>query len=163
MLMTGLFGEDLFNDWMSFPFHTAAEAARRRAAGESCRAMRTDIRETEDYYEMETDLPGYRKDEVSVKLDKGYLTIRAGRDEKDEAKPEGAGSDEAAAEPKVEPAGRYIRRERFTGTMSRTFYIGETVQQEDIRARFENGILTLRIPKKPRKEVEEHKYIAIEG
>ena len=163
MLMTGLFGEDLFNDWMSFPFHTAADTARRSAARENVRAMRTDIRETEDYYEMETDLPGYRKDEVSVKLDKGYLTIRAGRDEKDETKAENAESNETGAEPKVEPAGRYIRRERFTGTMSRTFYIGETVQQEDIRARFENGILTLRIPKKPRKEVEEHKYIAIEG
>lgn len=163
MLMTGLFGEDLFNDWMSFPFHTAADTARRSAARENVRAMRTDIRETEDYYEMETDLPGYRKDEVSVKLDKGYLTIRAGRDEKDETKAENAESNEAGAEPKVEPAGRYIRRERFTGTMSRTFYIGEAVQQEDIRARFENGILTLRIPKKPRKEVEEHKYIAIEG
>jgi HSP20 family molecular chaperone IbpA len=163
MLMTGLFGEDLFNDWMSFPFHTAADAARRSPARENFRALRTDIRETEDYYEMETDLPGYRKDEVSVKLDKGYLTIRAGKNESEKAENEGAGSEETEAEPKVEPAGRYIRRERFTGTMSRTFYIGETVQQEDIRARFDNGVLTLRIPKKPHKEVEEHKYIAIEG
>ena len=104
--------------------------------------------ETDTSYELDVDLPGYKKEDVSAKLEDGYLTISASRN---------ANNDEKDKE------GRYIRRERFTGQCSRSFYVGEGVTQEDIKARFENGILKLSIPKVEKKQVEEKKYISIEG
>lgn len=111
--------------------------------------MRTDVKESEAGYELNIDLPGYKKEDVKAELKDGYLTIsaesRQNKDEKDDA-------------------GKYIRRERYYGTCSRSFYVGEDVQQEDIRARFEDGILIVSVPKKETKPViEESRYIPIEG
>ena len=110
--------------------------------------MKTDVKETDTGYEVDIDLPGFKKDEINAQLDNGYLTISAAKgldkDEKDKI-------------------GKYIRKERYAGAMSRSFYVGEGVTQEDIKAKYEDGILRLSVPKKEAKAVENKKYIAIEG
>ena len=111
--------------------------------------MRTDIKETEGGYELDIDLPGYKKEDVQAQLKEGYLTISASMNKDNGEK---------------DKNGKYIRRERYFGSCSRSFYVGEAVTQEDIKARFEDGILKVSVPKKEAKpEVEESKYIAIEG
>ena len=111
--------------------------------------MKTDVRETDDSYEVDMDLPGFKKDEVKVQLADGYLTIEAAK---------GLDKDE-----KDKKSGKYIRRERYAGSMSRSFYVGEGVTQEDIHAKYEHGVLKLSIPKKEeQKKVEKSNYIAIE-
>ena len=112
-------------------------------------SMRTDIRETDKEYQLSIEMPGFKKEEIKVSLENGYLTVSAAKgldkDEKDQK-------------------GKYIRQERYAGAMSRSFYIGEEVSQDEIRAKYENGILRLTIPKKDAKPaVEEKKHIAIEG
>ena len=112
--------------------------------------MKTDIKETEKAFELDIDLPGFKKDEITVELDDGYLTISAAK---------GLDQDE-----KEKESGRYIRRERYAGACSRSFYVGEGVTEEDIKAEFKHGILTLVVPKKEAKPaVEQKKYISIEG
>lgn len=114
--------------------------------------MNTDIKESDNGYEMEIDLPGFSKDEVTVELKDGYLTVSAAKGlDKDESK-----SEEAAKK------GKYIHRERYSGACQRSFYVGENLTQEDIKASFKHGILSMSIPKKTAKEVESKKYIAIE-
>lgn len=115
--------------------------------------MNTDIRETDDGYEMEIDLPGFKKEDVTVELDQGYLTISASR---------GIDKNEAESEEQLKK-GNYIRRERYSGSCQRSFYVGETVTNEDIKASFEHGILKLSIPKKAPEQVKANKYIQIEG
>mgnify|MGYP002282472433 CR=1 FL=1 len=110
--------------------------------------MKTDIRETESGYELDIDLPGFKKDEINAKLENGYLTISAAK---------GLDKDEQ------DKKGNYIRRERYAGSMSRSFFVGEGVTQEDVHAKFEDGILKLSVPKKAAKEVEQQRYISIEG
>ena len=146
MLMPSIFGENLFNDdWMNFGFPEVDKALYGKHAGN---VMKTDVKETETGYEVDIDLPGFKKDEINAKLDNGYLTISAAKgldkDEKDKK-------------------GKYIRRERYAGSMSRSFYVGEGVTEEDIKAKYEDGILRLVVPKKDAKAVENKKYIAIEG
>lgn len=157
MLLPSIFGEDLFDDWMDFPFDDKFEKKLNRElygrknpvfGKNAARIMRTDVREKKDSYEVDVDLPGFKKDQIRVELENGYLTISATK---------GANNDEQNKE------GKYIRRERYTGTMSRSFYVGEDVQQEDIHAKFEDGILKLTVPKEDPKKVEEKKYISIEG
>ena len=110
--------------------------------------MKTDIREHDDKYEIDIDLPGFTKDEIGVELEDGYLTITAQKSlNKDEEKKQG----------------RYIRRERYAGSMQRSFYVGDALTQEDIKAKYEHGILKLSVPKKEAKAVETKKTIAIEG
>ena len=105
--------------------------------------------ETEDGYELDIDLPGFKKDEVTAQLDNGYLTIQASK-----------GLDKEQKDKK----GKYIRKERYAGSMSRSFYVGDAVTEEDIKAKFENGTLKMLVPKKEeQKAVENKKYIAIEG
>lgn len=146
MLMPSIFGENLFNDdWMDFGFPEVDKALYGKHANN---VMKTDVKETDTGYEVDIDLPGFKKDEINAQLDNGYLTISAAKgldkDEKDRK-------------------GKYIRKERYAGAMSRSFYVGEGITQEDIKAKYEDGILRLSVPKKEAKAVENKKYIAIEG
>ena len=146
MLMPSIFGENLFNDdWMDFGFPEVDKALYGKHANN---VMKTDVKETDTGYEVDIDLPGFKKDEINAQLDNGYLTISAAKgldkDEKDKK-------------------GKYIRKERYAGAMSRSFYVGEGVTQEDIKAKYEDGILRLSVPKKEAKAVENKKYIDIEG
>ena len=146
MLMPTIFGERLFDDFMDdFGFPSVD---RISASQNTSNLMRTDIRETEDSYELDVELPGYKKEDVKAQLKDGYLTVSVSRNENNDVKDDN---------------GKYIRRERYSGSMSRSFYVGEEVQEADIRARFEDGILKLGFPKEQPKKVEEPKFIAIEG
>ena len=111
--------------------------------------MKTDIKETDSGFELEMDLPGFKKDEIKVSLDNGYLTVSAAK---------GLDKDEQEKE-----SGKYIRRERYAGACERSFYVGENVTEADIKGEFKHGILKLFVPKKDKPAVEEKKYIAIEG
>ena len=157
MLLPSIFGEDLFDDWMDFPFDDRFEkkldkelyGRKNPVFGKNAaRIMKTDVREKKDGYELDIDLPGFKKDEINVDLENGYLTISAAK---------GLDKDEKDKE------GKYIRRERYAGAMQRSFYVGDTLTHEDIKARFEDGILRLSIPKKDVNAVETKKTIAIEG
>lgn len=139
MLMPTIFTRDLF-DYMFDP---------RYYGYQTNDLMRTDVKETESGYDVSIDMPGVKKEDVKAELADGYLTISASVNQD---------NDEKDAE------GRYIRRERYSGSFSRSFYVGEDVTQEDIKARFEDGTLKLSVPKKEQQpQVEEKKYIAIEG
>ena len=157
MLLPSIFGEDLFDDWMDFPFDDKFDKRLNKElygrknpvfGKNAARIMKTDVREKKDSYEVDVDLPGFKKEQIQVSLENGYLTISA---EKGLDKDEYRGS-------------RYIRRERFSGSCRRTFYVGENLEQSDIKACFRHGILKLTIPKKVEKPtVEENRYISIEG
>lgn len=150
MLMPSIFGENLFDDsWMNFGFDDNFWGKKNPLYGKHAQnMMKTDIREKDDSYELDVDLPGFKKDEIKVQLKDGYLTLSAAK---------GLDKDEQ------DQKGNYIRRERYAGTMSRSFYVGEDVTQEDIHAKYEDGILKLSVPKKVPKKVENTGYIAIEG
>ena len=150
MLMPSIFGENLFDDdWMDFPFERDFWVKKNPLYGKNAnRVMKTDIREHDTGYELDVDLPGFKKDEINVELENGYLTISAAK---------GLDKDEQ------DKKGKYIRRERYAGAMQRSFYVGDEVTQEDIKAKFEDGILRLSIPKKDAQAVETKKTIAIEG
>ena len=150
MLMPSIFGESLFDDdWMDFPFDRDFWGRKNPLYGKNDnKIMKTDIREHDGGYELDVDLPGFKKDEINVELENGYLTISAAK---------GLDKDEQ------DKKGKYIRRERYAGAMQRSFYVGDEVTQEDIKARFEDGILRVSIPKKDAQAVETKKTIAIEG
>ena len=146
MLMPSIFGENLFDEF----FDDFVRPPRRvvRYNTPSTPIMRTDVKETEGSYELDIDLPGYKKEDVKAELKDGYLTISAATNTNNDQKDEN---------------GKYIRRERYYGNCSRSFYVGENITQEDIKARFEDGILKIVVPKKEAKPaVEEKKYISIE-
>ena len=146
MLMPSIFGENLFNDdWMNFGFPEVEKALYGKHASHE---MKTDVRETDSGYEVDIDLPGFKKDEINVQLDNGYLSISAAK---------GLDKDEQDKE------GKYIRKERYAGSMSRSFYVGNAITQDDIKAKYESGILRLSVPKKAAEEIESAKRIAIEG
>ena len=146
--MPSIFGENLFDDdW--FDFDRDFWGRKNPLYGKNAKnIMKTDIREHDDGYELDIDLPGFKKDEINVELENGYLTISAAK---------GLDKDEQ------DKKGKYIRKERYAGAMQRSFYVGDAVTQEDIKAKFEDGILKLSIPKKDAKAVETKKTIAIEG
>ena len=150
MLMPSIFGENLFDDdWMNFPFEQDFWGKKNPLYGKHVKnMMKTDIREHEGGYEVDIDLPGFKKDEISVQLEEGYLTVSASK---------------AIDKDEEDKKGKYIRKERYAGAMQRSFYVGNALTQEDIRAKYENGILRLSIPKKDEKAVETKKHIAIEG
>lgn len=110
--------------------------------------MKTDVRETETGYEMEMDLPGFRKEDISLELQNGNLTVSANK---------------AEEKKDTDEKGRVLRRERYSGSMSRSFYVGSHVTEEDVKAHFEDGVLKLSVPKKEAKKAEEKKTILIEG
>ena len=146
MLMPSIFGENLFNDdWMNFGFPEVDKALYGKHAAHE---MKTDVRETDSGYEVDIDLPGFKKDEIDVQLDNGYLSISAAK---------GLDKEEKDKE------GKYIRKERYAGSMSRSFYVGDAITEDDIKAKYESGILRLSIPKKEAKQVETTKRITIEG
>lgn len=154
MLLPRVFSEDLFDDFFQddFPFfdNRAGRDVEKKLYGRRAKnLMKTDIKELDGAYELIVDLPGFKKEEVQVALEKGYLTINAAK---------GLDKDEQEKE-----SGRYIRRERYAGACQRSFYVGEQLTQEDIKGEFKHGILKLTIPKKEAKPaVEENKYITIE-
>ena len=149
MLVPSIFGENLFDDWMNETFNDSFFTRRNPLYGKNSKnLMKTDVRETENSYELDIDLPGFKKDQISAELKDGYLTVSATK---------GLDKDEKAKD------GRYIRRERYSGAMTRSFYVGENITQDDIHAKFEDGILKLSVPKKEAQAVEEKKTISIEG
>ena len=154
MLLPSIFGENLFDDFFyDVPFfdNRADNQIEKKLYGrKAAHMMKTDIKEKSDGYELVMDLPGFTKDEVQATLENGYLTVQAEK-----------GLDK---EEKEKETGHYIRKERYAGAMSRSFYVGENVEQEDIKAEFKHGILKLFVPKKEAKPtVEKKKHIAIEG
>ncbi|MCR5654461.1 MAG: Hsp20/alpha crystallin family protein [Lachnospiraceae bacterium] len=154
MYMPSIFGENLLDDWMpnfDKAFDDAFYGRKNPLYGKNAdRMMKTDVRELEEQYEVDMDLPGFKKDEIQVSLENGYLTVSAAK-----------GLDK---EEKDKKDGKVIRKERYSGSMTRSFYVGDVLKQEDIKARFEDGVLRLTVPKKDSaKEVPENKYIAIEG
>lgn len=149
MLLPAIFGENLFDDFMDDNFERNFFGSRNQLYGKhSKNLMKTDVKETDNGYELDIDLPGFKKDEITAHLEDGYLTVSAAK---------GVDKDEKDKE------GRYIRRERYSGSMTRSFYVGNAVTEQDIKAKYEDGILSLSIPKKDPKAVEAKKYIAIEG
>lgn len=141
MLMPSIFGENLVDDFFGDPFKSYSEKNN---------LMKTDVKEKSDNYEIDMSLPGVKKEDIQAELKDGYLTVEATTTQNSEDK---------------EPDGRYIRRERYYGSCSRSFYVGKNVTQDEIKAKYENGVLTLVIPKKEEKakQVEDKKYISIEG
>ncbi len=147
MLMPSIFGESLFDDFFEDFANPARNLVRYNTPTTSI--MRTDVKESASGYELDIDLPGYKKEDVKAELKDGYLTIHAetksNQDEKDKD-------------------GKYIRRERYYGSCSRSFYVGEDITQDEIKAKFEDGILKVAVPKKEAKPaIEDSKYITIEG
>ncbi len=149
MMLPSIFGENLFDDFMDDALERNFFGTRNPLYGKhSKNLMKTDVKETDAGYEIDIDLPGFSKAEITAHLEDGYLTVSAAK---------GLDKDEKDKE------GRYIRRERYSGSMTRSFYVGNALTEEDIHAKYENGILSLSIPKKEAKAVEAKKYIAIEG
>ena len=149
MLLPSIFGENLFDDFFDdVPFfdNRAENQIEKKLYGRHAHnVMKTDIKETDDNYELIVDLPGFKKDEIKVSLEDGYLTIEAAK-----------GLDEDEQEKKT---GKYIRKERYAGACQRSFYVGDNLTQEDIKGEFKHGILTLNVPKKEAKPaVETNKY-----
>lgn len=142
MLIPSIFGEDLFDDWMRMPLE-------RRGADQRLQMMKTDIKDVEGGYELSIDLPGFSKEDMKLQLKDGYLTIQAARTENKDEK---------------DNKGKYVRRERYCGQCSRSFYVGKSILQEDVHAKYEDGVLKVTFPKEDtKKEVEDKKFIAIEG
>ena len=146
MLMPSIFGENLFDDFMddfSFP-----SIDKKLYGKHAANIMKTDVKEKDNTYEVDIDLPGFKKDEIQIQLENGYVTVSAAKgldkDEKDKK-------------------GKYIRRERYAGNVSRSFYVGEHVQKEDIHPKFENGILSFTVPKEQKVLENDPHSISIEG
>lgn len=151
MLAPRLWTENLFDDWFDdFGMTREMENLNRKLYGKhASREMLTDVKEHEDHYDVEIDLPGFKKEDIQVELSEGYLTVTATKGHEQEEK---------------NKAGKLIRQERFSGTMSRTFYVGSAMTKEDIHGKYEGGVLTLSIPKKDEtKKVEHNNRIMIEG
>lgn len=148
-MLPSIFRDNLFDDMFDFDdFDKEFNRMMRPLYGKHAQnMMKTDVRETDNSYELDIDLPGFKKDEIKVELDNGYLSISAAKGlDKDEEKKDG----------------KYIRRERYAGSMNRTFYVGSQLTQQDIQAKFEDGILKISVPKKDVQQIEQNKYIAIE-
>ncbi|MBO4636267.1 MAG: Hsp20/alpha crystallin family protein [Clostridiales bacterium] len=148
MLMSDIFGENLFDEFWGFPTRELSNLDKKIYGKNAARMMKTDVNETDTDYEMEMDLPGFKKDQISVKLEDGYMTISAAKGHDTEKK---------------DRHGKIIRQERYTGAMQRSFYVGDAVKTEDVKARFEDGVLKLFIPKKELKALPANNTINIEG
>ena len=149
MLRPSIFNDNLFDDFFELPFFD--DRAERKLYGHNAKnIMKTDIKEHKDGSELEIDLPGFHKDEIQAELKDGYLNISAAK--------------QLNQDEKEKESGKYIRRERYSGSCQRSFYVGDEITQEDIKAEFKHGILKLFVPKKEAKpEVEQRKFVSIEG
>ncbi len=152
MLLPSIFGENLLDDWMDyampdFPEMPMRDLDRKLYGKHAQHMMKTDVHESETGYEVDIDLPGFKKDEIKLALENGYLTVSASK-----------GLDEE----KKDAKGKLIRQERYSGSMQRTFYVGEALTEEDIKAKFTDGVLKLQVPKKDAKQIPERKAILIE-
>ena len=148
-MLPSIFGENLFDDWFDFPTFRELQNIDRKLYGRhAAHEMRTDVHESEDHYEVDIDMPGFKKDEITLDLENGYLTVKGAK-----------GLDKEETNKK----GKVIRKERYAGALQRSFYVGEELTAEDITAKFENGVLSLAIPKKEAKKLPERKRIQIEG
>jgi HSP20 family molecular chaperone IbpA len=147
--MPSIIDDNLFDDWFDddlyMPYLPDMSRVDKKLYGnKAAREMKTDVKETDQGYEVAVDLPGVKKDDVTVELKDGYLTISAKKN---------VGNDKKGKN------GKYIRRERYSGTMSRSFYVGKDMKQEDVHAAFSDGILTLQLPKKDAaKQIEDQKH-----
>jgi len=150
MLMPRLYNNrDFFDDWFDFAWPDMTKVDKTLYGKRASEIMKTDVREKDGGYEVDIDLPGFKKDEIQIELKDGYMTISAAK---------GLDKDQKNEE------GKYIRRERFTGNVSRSFYVGEELTENDIHAKFEDGILKLQLPKKEaQQQVETKHYVSIEG
>jgi HSP20 family protein len=152
MYMPALFGENLMDDWMDDfdrDFDKSFFGRKNGVFGRNARnLMKTDVRELDHSYELEVNLPGFKKDEIKLELQDGYLTISAAKGVKNEQK---------------NKEGKLIRNERYSGAVQRSFYVGDQVTEKDVKARYEDGVLKISLPKMEQKQVPEHKTIMIEG
>ncbi|MBQ3424362.1 MAG: Hsp20/alpha crystallin family protein [Clostridia bacterium] len=147
MLMPSIFAENLFDEFFGDWDRQMRHMDRQLYGENAAREMKTDVREHDDHFEVAIDLPGFKKEDIHLELEKGYLTVTAGKGmEKEETK-----------------EGKVIRKERYTGTMQRSFFVGENLTEQDIAAKLENGVLCLSIPKTEARKVPEKKVIMIEG
>ena len=150
LYMPSIFGEDLMDRWFNDMDREFARMEKPLYGRNAKNLMKTDVRERDDGYEVDIELPGFHKDEVQLSLENGYLNIVAAK---------GLDKDE-----KDKKTGKLIRQERYAGNLSRSFYVGEDIPEDDITAKLEDGVLSLQIPKKEAKpQLPEKKYIAIEG
>lgn len=146
MLVPSIFGENLFDDWFDFPQWPDFDKMEKKLYGHHAEhLMKTDVHEHEDHYEVDIDLPGFKKDEIQLELHNGYLMVKASKEHEQENK------------------GKAIRKERYSGSMQRSFYVGENITEEDIKASFKHGVLNLTLPKKDKEKLPEKKQILIEG
>lgn len=146
-MLPRIFGDSFFDDFMDHPFERYLPALRTTNAKEVPSVMKTDLREKDGNYEISMDLPGVKKQDVKIELDEGYLSISASTGSDTEESDESQG---------------YIKRERFRGAYKRSFFVGEHISSEDIKAKFENGVLFVTFPKKDPKELQSNKFIEIE-
>ena len=146
MLAPSIFEEKFMDDLFGFPEMKEFDNLEKKLYGRRAdRMMKTDVREKDDNYEVVIDLPGFKKEEIHLELQNGYLTI----------------STEKNLENKEEKEGKLLRQERYTGTMQRSFYVGENLTEEDITAKYEDGVLKVDLPKKEARKVPEKKQILI--
>ena len=148
-MMPSIFGENLFDDFFDddFSMFPALTGHNPLYGKHAKNLMKTDVRETENTYELDIDLPGFKKDEISIDLKDGYLSISAAK-----------GLDRDQEDKK----GKYIRQERYAGACSRSFFVGEGVEPKEVSAKFEDGILKISLPKQVKKELPQSPRIAIE-
>ncbi len=148
MLAPKLFTENLFDDWMDFPMMRGFENVDRKLYGKHAnREMLTDVKEHDDHYDVQIDLPGFKKEDINIELNDGYMTITASK-----------GLDEDEKNDK----GKIVRQERYSGMMQRSFYVGDNISTDEIKAKFENGVLKLNVPKKEKEKIDNKNRIMIE-
>ncbi len=155
MYMPSVFRDYLFDDWFGFPEFPDMKNTEKKLYGRRAdRLMKTDVRDKENSYEVDIDLPGFKKEDIQVDLENGYLTIKAEKSLEKETND--------AGKTKEKENDKYIRRERYSGSMQRSFYVGDAVMEDDIKAAFKHGVLSLSIPKK-KQEIPQKSRILIEG
>ena len=148
-MLPSIFGENLFDDWFGFPtFREFQDMDRKLYGKHAAHVMKTDLKEHDEGYELKIDLPGFKKDQIDLQLQNGYLTITASKGVEEESK---------------DKKGRIVHQERYSGSMTRSFYIGENVKEDEVKARFEDGVLTLDFPKEQPVSLPERRTIQIEG